>query len=468
MISHISLLDIFDISHQPSSVWYLLLFLFVVSLDTADAMETNDCSAVKKFCISQSQHCVDSNPSHSWPPTSSPPFLLPPDIPPVILSFTGKLSKPNFALLLETAAFVKLLEKCFQGSRLGTAGDLFISPVTLDQKSSLLKLSSVGHYAVSCCLTNAEAFNKGVIKNVPTSYSEEDILSLLSSQGVCEVKRLRRTDDSGMAVPIPVLVLLFPSSFPLPDRVFMAARVFDVEAQQPRPLICHKCWRFGHSQGLCSFEGRCRKCSLPHDQSVACSSSSKCPTCGKEGHLAGVALCPQFAERKKIMVMARDQKKPYQEARRRFGASFSETLKRKTASPSTAPLFALSSTTPELPSATARANHDALSRDMKALKSQFASLQQELKDIRATPTKEVVELQSSVNDLQDVVTGLTNEFTNIVPMLKQLMALLPQAQPVGDPPASTPLPLSNKFSPLASLSNSSFRPPPSALSSSHE
>lgn len=135
--------------------------------------------------------------------------------------------------------------------------------------------------------------------------SEEVILSPLSSQGVCQVKRLLRSDEDGVQSPLLVVVFHFPSSSPLPAKVYMAARPYDIENQNPRPLTCHHCWRFGHSKSLCSFDARCRKWSKSHDLTAACPFPPKCPSYGGGDHAAGMAICSIFIQRKKIMTIRR-------------------------------------------------------------------------------------------------------------------------------------------------------------------
>lgn len=99
-----------------------------------------------------------------------------------------KSVEPKSLKLMEMAKFIKSLGGSIgpiQGSRLGPARDLFVSPTSYEQQ-----LFQVGSYSISCRYTSSEAFNEGVLKDVPPSVSEEDILSLLSFQGVCEVQQL--------------------------------------------------------------------------------------------------------------------------------------------------------------------------------------------------------------------------------------------------------------------------------------
>lgn len=99
--------------------------------------------------------------------------------------------------------------------------------------------------------------------------------------------------------------------------------------------------------------------------------------------------------------MARDLNISFKEARRRIGISFSEIVKRNTASPPST-LFTPGPHTVETDlNASTNLRPNPVSRDMNILKSQFASLRKDLEDIRVTSASEVKELKSTVFDLYD-------------------------------------------------------------------
>lgn len=137
-----------------------------------------------------------------------------------------------------------------------------------------------------------------------------------------------------------------------------------------------------------------------------------------------------FAERKQILKLAGSQNVTYQEARQRIGTQFSDAVKRNLTKPTgpPSPPQLLGNTIGPAPPPTQRL--DSMSRDISLLKSQFASLQQELHEIRSTPSEEVKQLQVSMGELYDVVSGLIESLSDVLPALRHIKSKLPHRLPL--------------------------------------
>lgn len=71
-----------------------------------------------------------------------------------------------------------------------------------------------------------------------------------------------------------------------------------------RPLICFRCWRYGHVRRVCRAEARCGNCGLGTHEHKDCDQKSKCPNCSyfnavrrcgfDTSHRAGSRECPVY------------------------------------------------------------------------------------------------------------------------------------------------------------------------------
>ena len=66
-----------------------------------------------------------------------------------------------------------------------------------------------------------------------------------------------------------------------------------------RPMICHKCYRYGHTKTRCTKEKVCRKCGSTDHSIDHCENDFNCPNCGGE-HIAGSRECDHEQRERKI------------------------------------------------------------------------------------------------------------------------------------------------------------------------
>ncbi|KZS01915.1 Uncharacterized protein APZ42_001265, partial [Daphnia magna] len=168
------------------------------------------------------------------------------------------ISKPKSFLLLgitEKLAFMDALTDTIGQVKADTKwthqGYLNVYPTSSSQKRKLLELKVLKEFEIKCNIAMSEASLRGVIRNVPTQDSEEDILCLLADQGVTKVQRFTAPAPDGSRTPLKTVTLFFKTS-QLPREVIMAHEIFPVKQLIPRPAMCRKCWTFGHLEETCT------------------------------------------------------------------------------------------------------------------------------------------------------------------------------------------------------------------------
>ena len=148
--------------------------------------------------------------------------------------------------------------------------------------------------------------------------SEEDILGELRSDGVRDVRRLKKR-SGGETGPSPTLLLTFEGE--LPKKVRVGCLSIRVRPYVQDPLRCYKCLRFGHTQARC-FRGRivCGRCGGEGHLGKSCEQAPRCTNCGG-GHSAFASSCPMVVRERAIQRVMATQRRSYAEAARSYIAS---------------------------------------------------------------------------------------------------------------------------------------------------
>jgi hypothetical protein len=147
--------------------------------------------------------------------------------------------------------------------------------------------------------------------------SEEDILGELRSDGVRDVRRLKKR-SGGETGPSPTLLLTFEGE--LPKKVRVGCLSIRVRPYVQDPLRCYKCLRFGHTQARC-FRGRavCSRCGEEGHLGKSCKQAPRCTNCGGE-HSAFSGACPVVVRERAIQRVMATQRRSYAEAARSYVA----------------------------------------------------------------------------------------------------------------------------------------------------
>jgi hypothetical protein len=150
----------------------------------------------------------------------------------------------------------------------------------------------------------------GIIKGVPTQYSDDELLECLSTfenkKKINHVRRFTRTNPDGSISPLETVAIHFQSNT-LPELVKMhGGLVFSVFKYNKSPLSCKRCLNYGHPARLCkSKTPNCKFCSGQHN-SVDCPQRNNtdntriCYHC-KGNHTGDSNECPKYQEQKNII-----------------------------------------------------------------------------------------------------------------------------------------------------------------------
>ena len=172
---------------------------------------------------------------------------------------------------------------------------------------------------------------RGVVRSLDlVGESEEDLLAELACEGVVGVKRITRKAD-GVDVPTPSIILTFRGD-ELPSNVRIGFLSVRVRPYVPNPLICFKCFRYGHTKARCRMKAICAKCGgADHTDDRQCERDARCRSCGG-GHTALSHDCPVWLQEREVQRVVACQNVPFSEAVKRVanpppvGGSFAQAV----------------------------------------------------------------------------------------------------------------------------------------------
>ena len=287
-------------------------------------------------------------------------FDTPANSAPVIISLVSEPGSFNSLTLQKKKAFISsligIIGSVKPDTKWSPRGEVYIYPTWKRQKEKLLSLKVVDEFIIKCSRAKSETESKGII-HIPTHNTEDDVLQLLSDQHVTAVKRFYKQISDSTKTPLTAMVLFFDTPT-IPREVTIAHELFPVSKFIPRPTMCYKCWRMGHTEDNCRSPPRCKRCGADHGIDDSCKTPAVCPTCGKGGHTAGTPLCPIYANRQKVIKYAYDNEIPIPEASRILNGQDSAPLTKVAPQP-----------------ATQNDEYHKLKEDVESLKAQLASIQ---------------------------------------------------------------------------------------------
>lgn len=193
--------------------------------------------------------------------------------------------------------------------------------------NSFLELPTLTQYNYEAVIPSYNITRMGIIRNMPTEWSLEEIVEELNSdlplRGLGKIVRARRLNrkvrnDDGTPswVPTQSVVLTF-SGQRLPEYVYGFFNSIPVETYLLPTIQCNKCCRFGHVKSQCRSKPRCFICSQPHEGEACDKTSPTCLFCSGS-HRANDQTCPEFDRQKKIKYVMSTENKSYQEASARY------------------------------------------------------------------------------------------------------------------------------------------------------
>lgn len=81
-----------------------------------------------------------------------------------------------------------------------------------------------------------------------------------------------------------------------------------VNALQPRPILCYKCYDFRHTKNGCNREVKCARCTYTgHGENECNSTQWACAICNSTEHRSTSKDCPNWKFETEVLIRARDQ-----------------------------------------------------------------------------------------------------------------------------------------------------------------
>ncbi|XP_013166191.1 PREDICTED: uncharacterized protein LOC106116750 isoform X2 [Papilio xuthus] len=191
---------------------------------------------------------------------------------------------------------------------------------SLLQNPILANCNLVGH------IPRFHVFRLGIVRNIPTEWTLEELLSGISTPSNCgEVIKARRLnfksrrEDSTTWVPSNTVVLTFTGQC-LPEKIFCFNVSLPVSVYHLPTIQCRNCCRFGHIAKQCRSKPRCFRCAQPHsgDSCNISDSISSCFLCHGGRHVATDPKCPEHSRQKSIKILMSEENLSYMEASKRF------------------------------------------------------------------------------------------------------------------------------------------------------
>jgi hypothetical protein len=178
-----------------------------------------------------------------------------------------------------------------------------------DQANSFLENDNFKKLNYKMFIPTFSVTRMGLVRGVPSEWSEEDIQENVSLPIGCgpilKVRRLNRriiTDGGPQLKPTESVVLTFDGQV-LPKRIFLCYTALSVETYIFPTIQCYKCCRFGHVKINCrATSPRCYKCGQTGHSGESCSveeDNISCCLC-QGAHFATSKSCLEFSRQKAI------------------------------------------------------------------------------------------------------------------------------------------------------------------------
>ena len=169
------------------------------------------------------------------------------------------------------------------------------------------------HYNISFGPSGCQRYT--VIRNLPLTLCENEILDSLKFQKIRYVKRFQfksKDSENTNEMRNSTTVLLHFTCSDLPEKVDIGYMFFKTQIYILKPLRCFKCNCFGHVASKCKNTDRCSRCGGEHTWKT-CENNQKWVNCGGN-HSAASKICPNYVKEAEIIKVKVTNKISYAEA----------------------------------------------------------------------------------------------------------------------------------------------------------
>ncbi|XP_039305575.1 uncharacterized protein LOC120357861 [Solenopsis invicta] len=194
-------------------------------------------------------------------------------------------------------------------------------PLLLPETESISQIRGIE--VVVHVRTSQPTIRTGIVRNIPTSVSLEEIKEGLESPcEILDIQRMnRRITINGESKTVPSSTIkIFFDGQELPRYIFIFKFRYEVVPFVPQVKVCFQCFRIGHIGANCKSSARCLTCGKKrHPTGTECPRGGlppKCLNCGLE-HFATAPDCGALKKYTLATTMAAYDNIPLMEAKRR-------------------------------------------------------------------------------------------------------------------------------------------------------
>lgn len=151
----------------------------------------------------------------------------------------------------------------------------------------------------------------------------EDIQKYLEKQNVTDIRRITRSTPDKKVVNTGTMILTCKGTVP-PQYIKFGLLRIPTRPFYPSPLLCYRCFSYGHAKAKCNNGIVCRNCSDLHelvgtdgDTQVTCDKPAYCKNC-KQNHSPSDRSCPIYKTEVEIIRIKIDEGLTYSDAREAY------------------------------------------------------------------------------------------------------------------------------------------------------
>lgn len=235
------------------------------------------------------------------------------DASPFVVHIQREQKDPKENCSIHPVSFGHFLKKsCFKGIVNGSLKKIGRNRVTLSfnnfqDANSFVQSQQLKLYRYKAFVPTSNLIRMGIVRGVPTDWSEEDIVKNMTVPIGCgniikarRLKRKQTLNDKTEFIPIETVVITFDGQI-LPKRVFLFYNSLPVDLYIYPTIQCFNCCRYGHIKSHCRSTPKCFKCGQGHsgDSCSVDEDSVVCCLCSGS-HFATSKKCPEFSRQKSI------------------------------------------------------------------------------------------------------------------------------------------------------------------------
>lgn len=177
-----------------------------------------------------------------------------------------------------------------------------VTPASETDYRSMYKLFETEKFAFHTYQLRSEKLLKVVLRNVPQYITCQEIAEDLAEKNyeIEKVTRLNGRDDKPAPLVVVELDKKYKAIYNLTNCCGLAVTIESKKVHK-RPIQCHRCQLYGHTQPFCHAPYKCMKCAenhSTHECKKPITTPAKCSNCLGE-HTANNPTCPSYPSKNK-------------------------------------------------------------------------------------------------------------------------------------------------------------------------